>query len=76
MPTLFFHQVRVFKFIPEFCGNIQDYIKHVQMAWWQDKQFKLCIDTFPLGTILSVGDFAEKNTLQPQNEIQSQYYHS
>ena len=45
------------------------------MAQWQDEQFKLCRDTFPLGTILSVVDFAENYSLQPQNEIQSQYYH-
>ena len=31
---------------------------------------------FPLETILSVVDFVENYTLQPQNEIQSQYYHS
>ena len=46
------------------------------MALWQDEQFKICWDTFPLRTILSVVDFAENYTLQPQNEIQSQYYHS
>ena len=33
-------------------------------------------DTFPIGTMLLVVDFAENYTLQPQNEIESQYYHS
>ena len=46
------------------------------MEQWQDEQFKIFQDTFPLKTILSVVDFAENYTLQPQNEIQSQYYHS
>ena len=46
------------------------------MAWWQDEQFRICRDTFPLGTILSVVEFAKNYTLQPQNEIQSQYFHS
>ena len=46
------------------------------MARWKDEQFRICWDTFPLGTILFVVDFAENYTLQPQNEIQSQYYHS
>ena len=46
------------------------------MACWQDEQFITCTDTFPSGTILSVVDFAENYTLQIQNEIQSQYYHS
>jgi hypothetical protein len=36
----------------------------------------MCRDTFPLNTILAVMDFAENYTLQPQNEIQRQYYHS
>ena len=45
------------------------------MAWWEYEQFRICRDTFPLETILSVVDFVENYTLQPQNEIQSQYYH-
>src|SRR5712692_8930139 len=73
---IFMYQFRVCDFIPEFHGKIQQYIQHVDMARWQDEQFRICRDTFPLGTILSVVDFAENYTLQPQNEIQSQYYHS
>ena len=34
------------------------------------------MDNVPIGTILSIVDFVENYTLQPQNEIQSQYYHS
>ena len=34
------------------------------------------MDTFPTVTILSVVNFVENHTLQPHNEIQSQYYHS
>ena len=45
------------------------------MARWQDEQLKLCRDMFPLGTIFSVVDFAKNYSLQPQDEIQSQYYH-
>ena len=73
---IFMYQVRVCDFIPKFRGKIQQFIQHVNMARWQDAQFKICWDTFPLGTILSVVYFAENYTLQPQNEIQSQYYHS
>ena len=36
----------------------------------------MCKETFPIGTIISVVDFAENYTLQPQNETQSQYYNS
>ena len=45
------------------------------MARWQDEQFRACRDTFPIGTILSVVDFAENYTLKPQKEIHGQYYH-
>ena len=36
----------------------------------------MCKETFLIGTIISVVDFAENYTLQPQNETQSQYYNS
>ena len=61
------YQVRVCDFIPEFRGNIQQYIQHIDMAWWKYEQFRICRDTFPLGTILSVVDFEKNYTLQPQN---------
>lgn len=45
------------------------YIMHTHRARWLDEKFKLCKDTFPLGTIVSIIDFAENYTLQPQNEV-------
>ena len=45
------------------------------MDWWKYEEFRICQDTFPLKTILLVVDLGENYTLQPQNEIQSQYYH-
>ena len=39
-------------------------------------QFKLFKDTFRLRTILLVLDFAKNYTVQLQNDIHSQYYHS
>ena len=73
---IFFDQVQVCDFISEFCGKIQQYIKHFDTTRWEDEHFRICRDTFPLRTILSVVEFVENYTLQPQNEIQSQYYHS
>ena len=71
----FLHEVQVCDFNSKFRGNIEQYIQHVDMEWWQDEQFKICWDTFPLGTIVLYVELAENYTLQPQNEIQSQYYH-
>ena len=52
------HQVQLCEFISDFHGKIQQYIQHVDIAWWQDEKFKIYRDTFPLGIILSVVDFA------------------
>ena len=41
-----------------------------------DQQFRMCKETFLIGTIISVVDFTENYTLQRQNETQSQYYNS
>ena len=60
----------------EFFEKTQQYVKHVHVARWQDEKFRAYRDTFSIGTILSVVDFAENYTLQPHKEIQSQYYHS
>ena len=48
----------------------------MHVARWQDENFRICIDTIPIGIVLSVVDFSNSYPLQPQNEIQSQYYHS
>ena len=55
---------------------VYDYIGHTHRERWLDEQFKLCKDTFPLGTIVLFVDFAEKYTLKPQNEVQPMYYNS
>ena len=44
----------------ELFEKTQQYVKHVHVTRWQDEQFIACRDTFPIGTILSVVDFAEK----------------
>ena len=59
-----------------FFENTQQHVKYVHVDHWKYEQFIMCMDTFPIGTILSVVDFAENYNIQPQNEIQSQYYHS
>jgi hypothetical protein len=48
----------------------------VHVARWKDENFRICKDTFPVGTVLLVVDFAENYTLQLKNEIQSLYYHT
>jgi hypothetical protein len=69
-------QVWVCDFKKDFVENTLQYVQHVHVARWKDENFRICKDTFPIGTVLLVIDFAKKYTLQPQNEIQSQYYYS
>ena len=68
-------QMPIFQFMRKFKDEIvYEYAKHTHRARWLDEQLKLCKDTFPIGTIISVVDFVEKYTFQPQMEVQSQYY--
>ena len=53
---------------------IPKYVKHSQYYRWLDGQFHICKNKFPIGTILSVVDFAENYTLASQEEVQPQYY--
>ena len=55
---------------------IYEYARHTHRVRWLDLKFKLCKDTCPLDTIVSVVDFIENYTLQPQNEVQEKYYTS
>jgi hypothetical protein len=63
-------RVQFFDFMKEFIENTQHYIQHAHVSRWKDENFRICRDTFPIGTVLPMVDFAEKYTLQPQNEIQ------
>ena len=69
--------ISVANFILDFKENlVYKYARHSHRSQWLDQQFRTCKETFPIGTIISVVDFAENYTLQPQNETQSQYYNS
>ena len=52
------------------------FINHNFVARWQDAQAKLEMENLGEGQILSHIDFSENYTFQPQNEVQSEYYHS
>jgi dTDP-D-glucose 4,6-dehydratase len=68
-------QVQVCDFMKDFIEKTQQYVQHVHLARGKDEHFRICRDTFPIGTVLSVVYFVETYTIQPKNEIQSQYYH-
>ncbi len=55
---------------------IPKYVKHSQYSRWLDGKFCIWKNTFPIGAILLVVDFAENYTLAPQEEVQPQYYNS
>lgn len=56
--------------------QIYKYIKHTHIYKWKDHQFRSALDTFPIGTSISVVDFLENYILAAQTEIQSEYYFS
>ena len=68
---LVIEKIPMYEFINIFHEKIiYDYARHTHRAQWLDLQFKLCKDTFPLDTIVSVVDFTKNYTLKPQNEVQ------
>jgi len=58
-------KVWVCDFIKDFIENTWQYFYHVDVAWWEDKHFRICKDTFLVGIVLSVVYFVENYTLQP-----------
>ena len=65
-------EISVASFISDFKANLfYKYARHSHRSQCLDQQFRMCKETFSIGTIISVVDFAENYTLQPQNETQS-----
>ena len=50
-------------------------VMHFQ-SYWQNSQFKECINNLPTGVIVSVIDFAENYTFKVQNEVQSMHWYN
>ncbi|GAQ89961.1 hypothetical protein KFL_005820050 [Klebsormidium nitens] len=57
-------------------AKVPPFLQHTFRVKWQDKQFRELLDTFPVGTVVSVIDFAENYSFEQQDEIQSMHWHS
>ena len=55
---------------------IQPYICHAFFAKLQAEQFQTLRETFTLGTILLVVDFAENYSFVSQKQLQTKYYYT
>ncbi|KAL3688361.1 hypothetical protein R1sor_014670 [Riccia sorocarpa] len=66
----------VSEFIQFMKSKLAHFVKHDFIQKWQAKQYRQCIKTFPIGTVVSVIDYAENYTFLPRNEIQSKYWTS
>ncbi len=64
------------EFLDFFCPSLQQFIRHNFIAKWQTQQAKLLQACLQAGDVLTHIDFSENYTFEPQNEIQSMYYHS
>ena len=56
-------KVLVCEFIKDFFEKTKQYVHHVHVARWQDEHFRICIDTFLIGIVLSMVDVFENYTL-------------
>lgn len=55
-------------------SKMESFLVHNFRSRWQSEQFKLCLKSFPRGTIVSSIDFSENYTFKCQNEIQTQHW--
>ena len=57
-------EISVSSFISDFKTNIfYKYARHTHRSQWLDQEFRMCKETFLIGTIISVVDFVENYTL-------------
>ena len=62
--------------VSEFKKQLGEFIPHNFRSYWQNSQFKECINNLPTGVIVSVIDFAENYTFKVQNEVQSMHWYN
>jgi hypothetical protein len=56
--TLVYKKTNNEEFIEYFKPKLQNFVKHIFVSRWQDKQFKASIVSFPKNTVVSIVDFA------------------
>ncbi|KAL2651016.1 hypothetical protein R1flu_019144 [Riccia fluitans] len=59
-------ETSILDFIQYFTDKAKGFVKHDFTNKWQAKQYKYCIRTFTIGTVVSVIDFAENYTFMPR----------
>ena len=62
--------------VSEFKNQLEEFIPHNFRSYWQNAQFKECINNLPPDVIVSVIDFAENYTFKVQNEVQSMHWYN
>jgi hypothetical protein len=74
--TLVYKTTTSDEFIDYLKPKLQHFVKHNFVAWWENKQFKHSIKSFPTNKVVSIVDFAKNYTFEVQNEVQSMHWHS
>jgi hypothetical protein len=64
------------EFIDYLKPKLQHFVRHNFVAWWEDKQFKHYIKSFPTNIMVSIVEFAENYRFEMQNEMQSMHWHT
>jgi hypothetical protein len=49
---------------------------HNFVACFQEEQYKICLETFPCDSIMSIIDFVENYIFMDFNEVQKMHWHS
>ena len=62
--------------VSEFKKQLGEFIPHNFRSYWQNSQFKECINNLPPNVMVSVIDFVENYTFKVQNEVQSMHWYN
>jgi len=71
-----YKEITTHYFLECFKPKLSMFVLHNHVAWFQEEQYKTCLQTFPKTLVMSVVDFAKKYTFQKYNEVQEMHWHS
>jgi len=61
-------------FLEYFKPKLSKFVLHNHVAWFQEEQYKTCLQTFLETLVMFVVDFVENYTFQKYKEVQEMYW--
>jgi hypothetical protein len=66
-------QTNLRMFLTYITPKVREFVLHNHVAQWQDSQYKSCLNKLKEVEIMSLIDFAKKNSFKGQNEVHEEH---